>query len=84
MSTRAAHLRAIRGRGTVPSRGGERTRRGGRAGRCVADIAPQWEAFGYVPPANEEVVRFLRGARLASAAGSVAASAGAEQGQKEG
>jgi len=30
------------------------------------------------------VARFLRGARLAPAAGSVAASAGAEQGQKEG
>ncbi len=33
MSTRAAHLRALRGRGAVPSRGGERRTCGGRADR---------------------------------------------------
>ena len=49
MSARAAHLRVLRGCVTVPSRGGERTRRGGRAGRYVADVAPQWKAFGHVP-----------------------------------
>ena len=54
MSTRAAQLRALRGCGTVPSRGGERTRRGGRAARYVAGVAPPWEAFGHVPQEEEE------------------------------
>ena len=55
-----------------------------QSGRYVADVARQREVFGHVPTAEEGVARWLQGAGFAPAAGSVAASAGADQGREEG
>ena len=55
-----------------------------QSGRYVADLARQWEAFGPVPTAEEEVARQLREAGLTPVAGSVAASAGTGPGREEG
>jgi uncharacterized protein YbjT (DUF2867 family) len=55
-----------------------------QCGRYVADPTRQREVFGQVPSAEEGAARWLRGAGFAPATGSVAASAGADQGRGEG
>ncbi len=55
-----------------------------QSGHRVANPAWQWDAFSYVPSAEEGVVRWLRGAGLAATLSAAGASAGAGQDRKKG